>query len=96
MKIKLLYGPSTKLPKTISNGNVYICIDNGATYVDLSGSRVKLGSNWDLVDTSDVIDDVNTNTYIKYVAQSLTADQKTQARTNIGALSTTDLDWVIL
>ena len=38
-------------------------------------------------DDSLTIDDVDTNTYVKYVAQTLTEEQKTQARTNINALS---------
>lgn len=35
-------------------------------------------------DDSLTIDDVNTNTYVKYVAQTLTEAQKAQVRTNIG------------
>ena len=35
-------------------------------------------------DTNDVIDDVETNTYVKYVAQTLTEEQKAQVRENIG------------
>ena len=35
-------------------------------------------------DDSLTIDDVNTNTYVKYVAQTLTEEQKAQVRTNIG------------
>lgn len=35
--------------------------------------------------TDDVVDDVSINTYIKYVAQSLTDIEKSQARNNIGA-----------
>ena len=36
-------------------------------------------------DDSLTVDDVNTNTYVKYVAQTLTEEQKAQVRTNIGA-----------
>jgi hypothetical protein len=36
---------------------------------------------------SDELDDVETNTYIKYVAQTLTEEQKAQVRNNIGAPS---------
>lgn len=39
------------------------------------------------VDTGDEIDDVETNTYVKYVAQELEAEQQTQARNNIGAFT---------
>ena len=38
-------------------------------------------------ETSDELDDVETNTYVKYVAQTLTDEQKAQARNNIGAPS---------
>ena len=37
------------------------------------------------------IDDVNINTYVKYVAQTLTTSQKAQARNNIGAISAADV-----
>lgn len=37
-------------------------------------------------ETSEELDDVETNTYVKYVAQTLTEEQKTQARNNIGAM----------
>ena len=47
------------------------------------------------VDTGDVIDDVNTNTYVKYVAQTLTEEQKAQVRSNIGVESVASVqpDW---
>lgn len=38
-------------------------------------------------ETSEELDDVETNTYVKYVAQTLTDEQKAQARNNIGAPS---------
>ena len=37
------------------------------------------------VETSETLDEVNTTTYVKYVAQTLTDAQKAQARANIGA-----------
>ena len=44
-------------------------------------------ANVQAVDTDeDDVDDVDTVTYVKYVAQSLTDEQKAQARANIGAL----------
>ena len=47
--------------------------------------KTKLESvNAKLQDTTDVLDDVETNTYVKYVAQTLTDEQKAQARKNIG------------
>lgn len=42
-------------------------------------------------DTSDELDDVETNTFVKYVAQTLTEEHKVQARANIGAASTEEL-----
>ena len=41
-------------------------------------------SNIQAVETTDVLEDVETNTYVKYVAQSLTDGQKQQVRDNIG------------
>lgn len=38
-------------------------------------------------ETSDQLDDVETNTYVKYVPQTLTDEQKAQTRINIGAVS---------
>lgn len=38
-------------------------------------------------ETSEELDDVETNTYVKYVAQTLTEEQKAQVRNNIGAPS---------
>lgn len=50
-------------------------------------------ANVQAVDTSETLDDVETNTYIKYVPQTLTDEQKAQARENIGVSEggTTDL-----
>lgn len=42
-------------------------------------------------DNSQVVDDVEGNVYLKYVAQTLTNTQKTQARNNIGAISAADV-----
>jgi hypothetical protein len=39
-------------------------------------------------ETSEELDDVETNTFVKYVVQTLTETQKQQARNNIGAAST--------
>lgn len=38
-------------------------------------------------ETSDALDDVETNVYVKYVVQTLTEQQKEQARNNIGVPS---------
>lgn len=44
------------------------------------------------IDTSEEVDDVETDAYIKYVAQTLTEEQKAQSRENIGAASISDLE----
>lgn len=43
-----------------------------------------------LVDTSEVLDDINTQPYVKYVEQTLDESQKEQVRTNIGVISPYD------
>lgn len=43
--------------------------------------------NVQAVDTSETIEDVETAPYIKYVVQSLTEEQKEQARKNIGIIN---------
>lgn len=43
-------------------------------------------------DTSDELDDVETNTFVKYVAQTLTDEQKNQVRENLGIPS---VDYII-
>ena len=50
----------------------------------------KIESKGDItaVDAGSELDDVETNTYLKYVAQALTENQKQQSRNNIGAAST--------
>lgn len=47
--------------------------------------------NVEAVDTSETLDDVETNTYVKYIAQTLTDTQKQQVRENIGAASSDDI-----
>lgn len=48
-------------------------------------------ANIEAVDTSETLDDVETNTYVKYVAQSLTDEQKLQVKQNLGISENTDL-----
>ena len=48
-------------------------------------------ANVEAVDTSETLDDVETNTYVKYVAQSLTDEQKLQVKQNLGISETPDL-----
>lgn len=43
-------------------------------------------------DTTEELDDVETNTYVKYVAQTLTDEQKNQVRENLGIPS---VDYII-
>ena len=49
------------------------------------------GANVQAVDTGDVIDEVETHTYVQYVSQTLTDEQKTQVRANIDAISGSSL-----
>ena len=59
---------------------------NGESIV--GSGNIEIGGNSDAnvqaVDTSETLEDVNTSTYVKYVAQTLTDTQKSQARINIG------------
>lgn len=50
----------------------------------LGSGNIAIDANIQAVDTQETLDDVNTNTYVKYVAQTLTDDQKAQVRNNIG------------
>lgn len=63
----------------------------GSGNITIEGGNGGSDANVKAVDTSETLDDVNTSTYVKYVAQTLTDVQKTQARINIGAISQTDL-----
>ena len=52
-------------------------------------------ANVQAVDTTETLDDVETNTYVKYVSQTLTEEQKAQVRENIGVNSSNDnIDYV--
>lgn len=76
-----------------SDGSGNITIDtslktiNGESLIG-DGNLIIGGSNSDAnvqaIDINEVLDDVETNTYIKYVPQTLTEEQKAQARANIG------------
>lgn len=50
----------------------------------LGSGNIAIDANIQAVDTSETLDEVNTNTYVKYVAQTLTEEQKAQVRENIG------------
>lgn len=50
--------------------------------------------NIQAVDTSETLDDVETNTYVKYVAQTLTEEQKAQVRENIGVEENVSQEYV--
>lgn len=58
---------------------------NGESLV--GSGNIAVGNIISEEDDSLTIDDVNTNTYVKYVAQTLTEEQKAQVRTNISAYS---------
>ena len=55
------------------------------------GQLYASAANVEAVDTSETLDDVETNTYVKYIAQTLTDTQKQQVRENIGAASSDDI-----
>lgn len=57
---------------------------NGQSIVG-SGDVVIGGGNVQAVDTGETLDDVSGVTYVKYTVQTLTDEQKAQARANIGA-----------
>lgn len=52
----------------------------------LGSGNIAIDANIQAVDTQETLDDVNTNTYVKYVAQTLTDEQKAQVRENIGVV----------
>lgn len=54
----------------------------------LGSGNIAIDANIQAVDTQETLDDVNTNTYVKYVAQTLTDEQKAQVRENIGVSDT--------
>lgn len=54
----------------------------------LGSGNIRIDANIQAVDTQETLDDVNTNTYVKYVAQTLTDEQKAQVRENIGVSDT--------
>ena len=52
----------------------------------LGKGNIAIDANIQAVDTQETLDDVETNTYVKYVAQTLTDEQKAQVRENIGVV----------
>lgn len=50
----------------------------------LGSGNIAIDANIQAVDTQETLDDVNTNTYVKYAVQTLTDAQKAQVRKNIG------------
>lgn len=64
------------------------------THAQLYGSSTS-EANVQAVDIGESVEDVNTNTYVKYVAQTLTEEQKAQVRSNIGieSVSSVQSDW---
>ena len=60
--------------KTINNNSIL-----GSGNIDIVSSEIGLE------DTSETLENISGTNYVKYVTQSLTDAQKTQARTNIGA-----------
>lgn len=52
----------------------------------LGSGNIAIDANIQAVETGETLDDVNTNTYVKYVEQTLTEAQKAQVRENIGVI----------
>ena len=73
---KLVSGTSIK---TINGESIL-----GSGNIEIEGGFSN--ANVQAVDTSDTLDDIETNTYVKYVAQTLTDSQKLQVRKNIGVI----------
>jgi hypothetical protein len=73
-------------------GQKIISVDTLRYYNDKIVEYIDNKSNVSAVDTNDVVEDVETNNiYVKYVAQTLTDEQKKQTRNNIGAISASDI-----
>ena len=82
--------------KTVSNGKVDLgtIITAHQTLKSINNQTITGNGNISVgnieaeIDESLSVDEVDTNTYVKYVAQSLTSAQKTQVRENIGLSNT--------
>lgn len=75
--------PSGGIPKTDLASAVQTSLGKADTALQSYTEQYK--GTVQSVATSETLDEVNTTTYVKYVAQTLTDAQKAQARTNIGA-----------
>jgi hypothetical protein len=69
--------------KIWTHGQLYNCTNSSITESTINSWGFLSGE-----ETSGELDDVETNTYVKYVVQTLTETQKQQTRNNIGAAST--------
>ena len=82
--------------KTVSNGNVdlgtiiteYQTLKTINEQTLIGSGNIIVGNIEAVTDEGLALDDVETNTYVKYVAQSLTDAQKIQVRENIGLSNT--------
>ena len=81
---------STKQDKLVSGTNIKTV--NGNSILGNGDIVIQTDANIKAIDTSEIIDDVETNTYVKYVIQTLTEEQKSQVRTNIGAVASNEID----
>ena len=75
--------PSTGIPKSDLASAVQTSLGKADTA--LQSYTEQYQGTVQSVETSETLDEVNTTTYVKYVVQTLTDDQKAQARSNIGA-----------
>ena len=86
---------TTKQEKLVSGTNIKTIngqsiLGNGD--ITIEGGTGNSDANVQAVDTTETLDDVETNTYVKYVAQTLTEEQKAQVRQNIGVSSIGNTD----
>lgn len=82
-------GHTYALPNS-EDGDEYDVIATRGTLKTINGQSImgtgdiEIDANIQAVDTQETLDDVNTNNYVKYVAQTLSDYDKEQARKNIG------------
>ena len=46
MEVKYSYGNKSGLPANITNGQVYVCKDDGTMYADLENKRYQIGGSY--------------------------------------------------
>ena len=80
--------------KEVANNNILdtsICFIQDSQQIWTHGQVYNAFSNMQLVDTSEEVDDVEQDIYVKYIPQNLTEEQQEQARQNINCPSVADI-----